>query len=58
MTNNKIMKALGMKSSTFYYQKKKNPRLIELVTKGLLYEEALRSSKDNKHKQGNINVIR
>lgn len=39
MTNTIIMKAIKMKQSTFYALKKRNPRLVELVKKGLLYED-------------------
>lgn len=42
MTNKTIMKAINTKQSTFYALKKRNPRLVELVEKGLLYEEALK----------------
>jgi len=41
MTNKTIMKAINVKESTFYALKKRNPRLIELVKKGLLYEDLL-----------------
>lgn len=33
-----IMKSINMKESTFYALKKRNPRLVELLKKGLLYE--------------------
>ena len=42
MTNKIIMKAVNIKESTFYALKKRNPRLIELIKKGLLYEGLLK----------------
>jgi hypothetical protein len=39
MTNKKVMEAIKMKSSTFYALKKRNPRLVDLLKKGLLYED-------------------
>jgi len=41
MTNIQIMRALKMKSSTFYALKKRNPRIVELVKNGLIYEKIL-----------------
>ena len=37
--NKEVMKALNLKTSTFYAMKKRSPRLIELVQKGLEYEK-------------------
>lgn len=44
MTNKTIMDAVGIKQSTFYALKKRNPRLVELIKKGLLYEQLRISS--------------
>ena len=41
MTNKKIMKEVSIKQSTFYALKKRNPRLVELLKKGMLYEDIL-----------------
>jgi len=43
MTNTRIIKELNMKESTFYAMKKRKPRFIELIGKGMEYEEVLKS---------------
>lgn len=44
MKNKVIMKEINMKESTFYQLKRRNPRLVELIAKGILFEQALQNA--------------
>ena len=41
ITNNEVIKNLQMQNSTFYELKKRSPRVVELLKKGLLAEKML-----------------
>lgn len=41
ITNNELIKDLQMQNSTFYELKKRSPRTVELLKKGLLAEKML-----------------
>lgn len=44
MNNTRIIKELNMKESTFYAMKRRKPRMIDLVEKGILYEDFLKNA--------------
>lgn len=41
ITNNEVIEDLQMQNSTFYELKKRSPRTVELLKKGLLAEKML-----------------
>ena len=43
ITNNDLIKELGLNNSTFYAMKKTKPRLVELLKKGLWAERNVKA---------------